>query len=320
VQSLLRRAFPLLLPLAAALQPSPTYAGLDTSFVGVDAGCFGVNQHSGPIATPHPGGGLDVSVGATATNSVELGPLYTGDFGCSAAVLGAGFLDCGFGSANLDVMAESKPEKVESIPPGNPAFNGLEAAGFGAVDLRFSEVGVVTGGTPGAPVTLTLHVGVVSTSIAVGGIGSYPHIAKASMYARVIDNDGGFVGIDRTARDNQIVDFAFDTAVGHHLSIEGSFRAEAEGRAGPPAVGMFVPQFFGEVHEAAGGFWIDVPPSVGFDAPSLVDYTVNPLTVRSRGRRSWSRRARRSWRRSAARGGPPPGGRAPAGFRTPRDR
>ena len=28
-----------------------------------------------------------------------------------------------------------------------------------------------------------------------------------------------------------------------------------------------------------GGFWMDVPDGVGFDAPSLVDYTVDPIAV-----------------------------------------
>lgn len=44
-------------------------------------------------------------------------------------------------------------------------------------------------------------------------------------------------------------------------------------------MGPFVSQFLGSVHDAAGGFWMDVPQGVGFDAPSLADYTVNPLPV-----------------------------------------
>jgi hypothetical protein len=34
-----------------------------------------------------------------------------------------------------------------------------------------------------------------------------------------------------------------------------------------------------QIAEAVGGFWMDVPAGVDFEAPSLVDYTVAPIAV-----------------------------------------
>lgn len=76
----LRRVVPLLLPLAAALPASPALAGLDTSFTGANASAFAHSQQTFAVTTPHPGGGLDVSVGATASDSIDLGPLFSADF------------------------------------------------------------------------------------------------------------------------------------------------------------------------------------------------------------------------------------------------
>ena len=265
--------------LTTPLPALPALAGLDASFTNATAATMGgQDQQASAVTTPSPGGGLDVTVGAVASGSYDLGATYDGDFDMSATWIGSGFLDYGFGAANVDVMVQATPQFVDSLIGGSPAANGTEALAIGAMDLRFSEVGVVTGSTPGAPVTLTLHVGVESTPIAVGGVLWDEHFARAKMYARVIDNDGGFVGAEREALNAQVLDFELDTAVGHHLSIEGRFRAEVEGTAGG-RYGPYVHQFLGEIHEAAGGFWIEAPAGVGFEAPSGTDYTVNPLTV-----------------------------------------
>jgi hypothetical protein len=101
------------------------------------------------------------------------------------------------------------PQFVASLPERRVPVRDtgrLQEAGIGAMDLRFSEVGVVTGGTPGAPVTLTLHVAVASTPIAVGGVVWDDHFAKAKMYVRAIDNNGGFVGVEREALNAQVLD------------------------------------------------------------------------------------------------------------------
>lgn len=268
----------ILVTLVATL-PASAFAALDASFTHAIANAYSKGQTTTTsIVTPSPGGGVDVSVSATATDEYDLGPLYSGDFSYSASFIATGFLDFGFAAANLDAFARSTPALIESIPPGSPRANQGESAIAGAMDLRFSEVGVVTGSTPGAPVRLTLHVGVRSNPAAVGGSPLYTRLARVTMYARVIDNDAGFVGIEREAVGSEIETFVFDTAVGHHLSIEGRFRAHAEGRAGGPP-NAFAPEFIVQIAEAVGGFWMDVPDGVGFDAPSLVDYTVDPIAV-----------------------------------------
>jgi hypothetical protein len=268
-----------LIALLAVLPASSAFAALDASFTHAIADAYSKGQTTTtPIVTPSPGGGLDVSVSAASTDEYDLGPLYSGDFSYSASFLATGFLDFGFAAANVQAMARSAPASIESIPPGSPRANPGEAAIGGAMDLRFAEVGVVTGSTPGAPVRLTLHVGVRSNPVAVGGSPVYPRLARVTMYARVIDNDAGFVGIEREAVGSEIVTFELDTAVGHHLSIEGRFRAHAEGRAGGPQ-NVFAPEYTVQIAEAVGGFWMDVPDGVGFEAPSLVDYTVDPIAV-----------------------------------------
>jgi hypothetical protein len=167
--SLLRRVLRLLLSIAASLPASPAFAGLDASFTQAIANAYSQGQETTAIATPSPGGGLDVSVGATASDDYDLGPLYSGDFSYSASFIATGFLDFGFASANVQGMARSTPALIESIPPGSPRANQGESLIAGAMDLRFSEVGVVAGNTPGAPVRLTLHVGVRSNPVAVRG-------------------------------------------------------------------------------------------------------------------------------------------------------
>ena len=281
--SLLRPVLRLLVALAAALPASSAHAALDASFTQAIANAYSKGQETTAVVTPSPGGGLDVSVGATATDEYDLGPLYSGDFSYSASFIATGFLDFGFAAANVEGMARSTPALIESIPPGSPRVNQGESLIAGAMDLRFAEVGVVTGSTPGSPVRLTLHVGVRSDPVAVGGSPLYPRVATVSMYARVIDNDAGFVGIEREALGSEVVTFVFDTAVGHHLSIEGRFRAQAEGRVGGPP-NAFAPEYLVEIAEAVGGFWMDVPGGVGFEAPSLTDYTVDPIAVPEPGR------------------------------------
>jgi hypothetical protein len=280
---MMRCVLRILVALVAVLPASSAFAGLDVSFTQALAEAYGQGQQTTPIATPSPGGGLDVSVSAAASEDYDLGPLYSGDFAYSASVLATGFLDFGFAAANVEGIARSTPALIESIPPGSPRANPGESAIAGVMDLRFSEVGVVTGSTPGAPVRLTLHVGVRSNPVAVGGSPVHTRLARVTMYARVIDNDAGFVGIEREAVGSEIVTFVFDTAVGHHLSIEGRFRAHAEGRAGGPQ-NTFAPEFIVQIAEAVGGFWMDVPVGAGFEAPSLVDYTVDPIAVPEPGR------------------------------------
>jgi hypothetical protein len=256
-------------PASAGISP-----GLDASNTNATAAARFESQSTFGVPTPHPGGGLDVSVGATASDSQDTGPNYDGDFTYEAYFLSTGFVDFGFASASYEGMAESTPESVESIPPGFPIGNLETSFIDGAMDLRFTDVGVVTGATPGAPVALTLHVGVQSAPVMVGGHPNYERWSKASMYVRVIDIDGSFIGVERTANGSEVQTVVLDTFVGSHLTIEGRFRAEAKGTAGAGGAGGFVPQFLAQVDNAVGGFWMEPPAGTGFDADSTADYTV----------------------------------------------
>ncbi|HEX2484876.1 MAG TPA: hypothetical protein VHQ66_06230, partial [Myxococcota bacterium] len=104
-----------------------------------------------------------------------------------------------------------------------------------------------------------------------GGNPSFERRATANLFARGIDNSGGFVGVERFYVGENFETVPFATSVGHELSLEGRFGLFVVGTAG--AGNGFFPNFDGAV-DARGTLYIGVPDGFGIDAVSGHDYTV----------------------------------------------
>jgi hypothetical protein len=266
------RALWLLLPgllLLAAAEPASALLSQSSTSV---AGARFVGDDDLGIGGPGAGGiGFTTQVGSFAMDFQELGPTYEGDFEWEASFTGNGFVDYGYGEVELNAIATATPAEIESVPPGNPAFNGQFSSFDGNVSVSFSEVGVVTGPAPGTPVALEVTVDSDGEALISGGNFGRDRNANTGTDVDVIDNSNGFVGIELFFFGPDTRTQTLNTFVGNQIAVSGTFRVFAECFAGTPLP-------FVETCSAQGASQSTVvfglPAGFGFDAPSGHDYTV----------------------------------------------
>src|SRR5262245_10420624 len=255
----------------AGLRAVPAFAALD----GTNSGSTAVARFTGgafvPALVETLGDRVNVDVSNIATEGVELGPNFAGDFSYEAMMFGSatGFYGGGFGM--LSGTAETQPQEVPSTIGGSPAANLDHSVVDGTIQVGFIETAVVTGPARNTPVTLEVNFLPESSSDTAGGNPSVDRMAQAAFFARVIDNSAGFVGVERSYSADNHEAVEFDTAVGHELSLEGRFGLFVEATVG--AGNGFVGNFDGGV-DGVGTLYIGVPKGFGIAAVSGHDYTV----------------------------------------------
>jgi hypothetical protein len=257
-----------LLPFFVALAPAaPAFATLSQAS-GAAAGAHFTGDDELGTEGPGAGGGLVSNIDVFAMESQEnVG--YVDDFQWQASFAGSGLVNYGFVTVDFSAFAESKPESTESIPPGNPRGNDGQSFFDGVVALKYEEMGVVTGPTPGAPVTLEITVDTDGGASFTGGNPSITRNAQIGTDVFVID-------VTNNSNGHHIVFFGpstqmrtLDTAVGNAFSISGKMLGLAECTAGAN-------QGFVQTCSAQGGgttrLWFTLPAGFGFESDSGHDY------------------------------------------------
>lgn len=227
------------------------------------------------IATPGANG-LDVTIGATATDLLDLpDDQYLLDFAYEATVAGSGNVDWGGGAGSLTLDTSATPELSPPVDPlGQPMFSQSSEAG-GQLYLRFTELGTLTSAIlpAGTPVQVVLNARVDSMAVVSGSLDPPNDTrAGAGFEARLTDSLSGMAELFLSG--NEIETMSLTSAVGRTLEIQGVFRATAEAFAGQSlCCPGYTPEATAAV-EGAGALWLTLPTGVGFDAASDHDYTV----------------------------------------------
>jgi hypothetical protein len=171
-------------------------------------------------------------VDAFAMETQELGPTYVGDFEFESSFTGNGFVTYGYAEEELSAIATATPESIDPVAPGDPLLNADTALFDGDVEVFFSDTGVVTGPSTGAPVALEVTVASSGVGLFFGCNGSFERTANTTSDVEVIDNSAGFVGVEFFFFGPDTQTLTLNTAVGHVLAINGRFRVFAQGTAG----------------------------------------------------------------------------------------
>jgi hypothetical protein len=225
-------------------------------------------------------GVLAVALGATAVDVLDLpDDQWLADFDYEATLVGSGSVSWGQAAGALDLETSAVPELSLPAPgnPNDPLYNLDSAQAGGQVVLTFTELGTITSDTlpPGTPVEVALNGRVDSTSSVHGSLDAPNETrAEAGLEGRIIDNSGGFVGVEIFVASNEMETQSLASAVGHVLEIRGIFRVAAEAFAGGL---LCCPGYTPEATAAvagSGGLWLTLPAAVGFAASSGHDYTV----------------------------------------------
>ena len=265
------RSLPLpLLALLLLASAPPAAAVLSQNSTSV-AGARFVGDDDLGLGEPVIGGGFTTQIQSAAQDFQELGPTFVGDFEWEASFTGNGFVDYGYAEVELSAFASATPPQIESIPAGNPAFNGQFSSFDGNVSVTFSEVGVVTGPAPGTPVALEVTVDADGEALISGGNPGRDRNANIAADVDVIDNDQGFIGVEFLMFGADTQTKTLNTFVGNHLAVSGNFRVFAECFAGTPLPFVETCSAQGASHNTVV---FGLPAGFGFDAPSGHDYTV----------------------------------------------
>jgi hypothetical protein len=260
--------------LALCVSPTLALASLDGSNSSASAVARFTGDQAGPTVTPFVDHvSLTLAATASETYAPPFGP-WQDDFEYEAFVLGSGTIAYGSAAGRFQMEARSIPDFVAPTTSGPPEYNNDLSEVDASMQLEFQEDGTVTGGAPGTPVTLTLNLRIQSEAILVGGHPSFERNVLAQFRGQIIDKSNGS-SVERTLYGNGLTSVAFDTAVGHVLSIEGRLALSGRGVAGRSAASFgFFPEFLGSLDASIGGLWLTGPSSVQIDAPSGHDYTI----------------------------------------------
>jgi hypothetical protein len=263
--------------LALLVPPTRAFATLDGSNSGSSAIARFTGEFVGPSVTS-----VADEVSVTLFNSANesytppFGP-WLDDFSYEAHIVGSGTVSYGSAAGEIQTDASAVPEFVQPAPgnPSGPAYISDTSLVDATLHLDFEEEGVVTGGAPGTPVTLTVNFMLQATGTMVGGHPSFDRDTIAQFSGRIIDQTPGFGSVERTVYGNEFTSVNLETAVGHQLSIEGHLYLFVDGVAGvsQAAFGYF-PQYEGSIDATLAGLWMTAPSGVGIDAPSGHDYTL----------------------------------------------
>jgi hypothetical protein len=256
--------------------PARSLATLDGSNSGSTASARYTGNFVGPTVTSSPDQ-VKVEIFNSANETLELGPLYMGDFAYESTIVGTGTVTYGSAAGTIETEASATPESVEPAKnnQNGPAYNQDASAVDATFHLIFQEDGVVTGGAPGTPVTLAVNLMVQAMGIMVGGHPSFDRLTLAWFTGRIIDESVGGGSVDHTVYGNGLATLDLATAVGHTLSIEGHLYLHVEGVAGGSQGSFgFFEQYLGSIDATVAGLWMDAPAGIGIAAPSGYDYTV----------------------------------------------
>lgn len=227
------------------------------------------------VATPGPNG-LDVTIGATATDALELpDDQYLLDFAYAATMLGSGNVTWGQAAGSVAVETTAEPELSPPVSPtGQPMYNLQSAEARGQIYTTFTELGTLTSNAlpAGTPVQVVLNARVDSLAIATGSLDPPNETRAGSAFEARLTDIAGTVELFLSA--NEIKTATLNSAVGRSIEVQGIFRATAEAFAGGA---LCCPGYTPEATALVGGFgalWLTLPAGVGFDAASDHDYTV----------------------------------------------
>jgi hypothetical protein len=251
------------------------------------SGCGTVAEGGGGVendpatfqSTPAPGGGLDVTVDATASDGIAFPGLYVGSFEYSCNLLGTAFLDYGTASGTLQLQTSSTPDQLEPEVgnPNDPFRNDGRARGEALLELQFDDRGVVTSGKMpnGTPVNLDFTFALDSTALVVGPPVGALASAGATYEVRAEDLVGG-TSVQRLLLGNEIHTLTLATQVGRTVDLRGTLRLRVQALAGREVdAAAYYAQADASIDASnTATFTLETPPGVGFDAESGHDYAV----------------------------------------------
>ena len=230
-------------------------------------------------STPAPGGGLDVTVDAAASDGIGFEGLYFGSFAYSCTLLGTGFLDFGIASGTLQLQTSSTPDELLPTPVNagaDPFRNDGRAAGLALLDLQFDDRGQVTSSTlpDGADVVLSFTFELASTELEIGPPPG-PLLSASATYEVSAANVGGG-SVQRVLLGNEVVTLDLPTQVGNTIDLRGLLRLRVDALAGREVdTAPYYAQADATIDASNTAlFTIDTPEGVGFDAESGHDYAV----------------------------------------------
>ena len=274
----------------------------------VAEGGGGVESEDATFQTTPNGDGLDVTVGAAASDGIDFPGLYFGAFAYSCTLLGTGFLGYGTASGALQLETSSTPDQLEPTPvnAGNGPFrNDGRARGEALLELRFEDTGIVTSATlpAGTAVDLDFTFALDSTQV-VTGPPPGPLAAASATYEVTANDFVGGTSVQRLLLSNEILTLTLATAVGRTVNLQGTLRLRVQALAGREvdAAPYYAQADVSVDASNTATFTLETPPGVGFDAESGHDYTEAPeaaaplglaagALVLARERRRRSRRA-----------------------------
>ena len=259
-------------------------------------------------STPAPGGGLDVTVDAAASDGIGFrGLLLRRASPTACTLLGTGCLDFGVASGTLQLQTSSTPDELLPTPVNagaGPFRNDGRAAGLALLDLQFDDRGKVTSSTlpDGTDVVLSFTFELASTELEIGPPSGPLVSASATYEVSAANVDGG--SVQRILLGNEIVTLDLPTEVGNTIDLRGLLRLRVNALAGREVdAAPYYAQADATIDASNTAlFTIDTPVGVGFDAESGHDYAVPeaaaPLELAAGGLLLAAERRRR--RRAAA--------------------
>lgn len=231
-------------------------------------------------SAPAPGGGLDVTVDATASDGISFPGLYVGAFNYSCTLLGTGFLDYGTASGTLQLQTSSTPDALqpEVGNPNDPFRNDGRAAGEALLELQFDDRGEVTSNTlsDGTPVVLSFTFDLESTELVIGPPPGSPLVFATATYEVSATDSTGGGSVQRILSGNQLMTVELSTAVGNTIDLRGLLRLRVGAIAGREVdAAPYYPQADATIDASNTAlFTIETPEGVGFAAESGHDYAV----------------------------------------------
>ncbi|RIL05028.1 MAG: hypothetical protein DCC71_11915 [Proteobacteria bacterium] len=225
-------------------------------------------------------GELAVSLAATAIDVIDLhDDFWLVDFEYQASALGSANVGWGGGAGSLELGASSRPELSPPAvgAPGDPLYN-LDSAQAGAtLLLTFTEHGAIASDTlpAGTPVSVDVHARVRS-QVEVHGSLEPPNDTRAgaSFDGRVIDESGGFAGVELFVGGDEIETRTLASAVGNVLEIRGILRVAGRAIAGAFSCCPGYVDTTTATIDGAGDLWMTLPAGVRIDADSGHDYSM----------------------------------------------
>jgi hypothetical protein len=230
-------------------------------------------------STPAPGGGLDVTVDAAASDGISFPGLYVGAFNYSCTLLGTGFLDYGTASGTLQLQTSSTPDALqpEVGNPNDPFRNDGYARGEALLDLQFDDRGEVTSSTlpDGTAVVLSFTFDLASSEIELGPPPG-PLVSAGATYEVSASDAVGGTSVQRLLLGNEIVTVTLPTAVGRTIDLRGLLRLRVQALAGREVdAAPYFPQADATIDASnTAVFTIETPEGVSFESESGHDYAV----------------------------------------------